>query len=95
MFWLGIDTGTGGTRALLVDENGRLKAGFTAPHEDMRMERPMWAEQDPLDWWRAAQEAIRGVLQEAGVTPYSLLETFKAHPAIAPLIEGSEVKEYG
>lgn len=68
MYWMGIDTGTGGTRALLLDERGRLRAGFTAPHEDMRMERPLWAEQDPLDWWRAAVEAIRGVLKEAGIS---------------------------
>jgi electron transfer flavoprotein-quinone oxidoreductase len=32
--------------------------------------------------------------QETGATPYGLLETFKAHPSVAPLIEGSEVKEY-
>ncbi len=31
---------------------------------------------------------------EANVTPSELLEAFKAHPSIAPLIEGSEVKEY-
>jgi len=27
-------------------------------------------------------------------TPYGMLENFKKHPSIAPLIEGSEVKEY-
>ncbi|ATQ67948.1 MULTISPECIES: FAD-dependent oxidoreductase [Methylosinus] len=27
-------------------------------------------------------------------TPYGMLENFKSHPSIAPLIEGSEVKEY-
>ncbi|MBY6239967.1 FAD-dependent oxidoreductase [Methylosinus sp. Sm6] len=27
-------------------------------------------------------------------TPYGMLENFKTHPSIAPLIEGSEVKEY-
>ncbi|MBB4265944.1 FAD-dependent monooxygenase [Roseospira visakhapatnamensis] len=31
---------------------------------------------------------------ESGVRPYDLLERFKRHPAIAPLIEGAEVKEY-
>ncbi|MBI1867691.1 MAG: FAD-dependent oxidoreductase [Methylocystis sp.] len=31
---------------------------------------------------------------ETGETPYGLLETFKAHPSVAPLLEGSEVKEY-
>ncbi len=68
MYWLGLDVGTGGSRALLVDEAGDVKAGFTAPHEEMRMERPLWAEQRPENWWEAAQSAIRGVLAEAGAT---------------------------
>ncbi len=68
MYWMGIDVGTGGTRALLVDEGGRVKAGYTAPHEDMRMERPRWAEQRPENWWDAVQQAIRGVLAEAGAS---------------------------
>ncbi len=29
-----------------------------------------------------------------GMTPYGLLEAFKKHPAVAPLLAGSEVKEY-
>jgi xylulokinase len=61
--WLGIDTGTGSTRALLVEEDGTVRASFTEPHADMAMQQPLWAEQDPDDWWRAAQVAIRGVLQ--------------------------------
>ncbi len=65
--WLGIDIGTGGTRALLVDRAGKVRAAFTAAHEDMRMERPLWAEQRPEDWWRAAAEAIRGALAAAGI----------------------------
>lgn len=32
--------------------------------------------------------------QKTGETPYGLLERFKRHPSVAPLIEGSEVKEY-
>src|SRR5450755_4052992 len=67
MYWMGIDVGTGGTRALLVDEGGVVKAAFTAPHEDMRMEQPLWAEQRPENWWDAARIAIRGVLHESGV----------------------------
>jgi xylulokinase len=67
MVWMGVDVGTGGTRALLVDAKGKLIAGYTAPHEDIRMERPFWAEQRPEDWWQATQNAIRGVLAEAGI----------------------------
>jgi xylulokinase len=65
--WLGIDIGTGGSRALLVDERGSVRAGYTVAHEDMRMARPLWAEQRPENWWDAAVEAIRGVLASAGV----------------------------
>jgi xylulokinase len=68
MYWLGLDIGTGGSRALLVDPQGGVKAGFTAPHEDMRMDRALWAEQRPENWWEAAQAAIQGVLKEAGVS---------------------------
>jgi xylulokinase len=59
-YFLGLDIGTGGSRALLVDEQGRVGPAFTAPHEDMRMERPLWAEQRPENWWDAAQAAIQG-----------------------------------
>jgi electron transfer flavoprotein-quinone oxidoreductase len=31
---------------------------------------------------------------DKGQTPYGLLESFKAHPSIKPLLAGSEVKEY-
>ena len=65
--WLGIDIGTGGSRALLIDERGEVRAACTAPHEDMMMARPLWAEQRPENWWDAAVTAIRGVLKEAGV----------------------------
>jgi hypothetical protein len=66
--WLGIDVGTGGSRALLVEENGAVRAGYTAPHEDIHMAHPQWAEQRPGNWWDAVVEAIRGVLAKAGVT---------------------------
>ena len=66
-YWLGLDIGTGGSRALLVDENGRVTGGVTAPHDEMQMPKPLWAEQRPEDWWRASQQAIRGVLRETDV----------------------------
>lgn len=31
------------------------------------MDKPLWAEQDPDNWWLASKSAIRGVLREAGV----------------------------
>ncbi len=66
MYWLGLDVGTGGSRALLVNAQGRVQYSYTAPHEEMKMLKPLWAEQDPDDWWRAGQMAISGVLHAAG-----------------------------
>src|SRR3954468_4257095 len=66
---LGIDVGTGGSRALLLGEDGRLIASATAEHAPFRSPRAAWAEQDPEDWWRAAQEAVRAVLARSGTAP--------------------------
>ena len=67
MFWLGLDVGTGGSRALLIDASGRVRYSFIAAHQEMRMLKPLWAEQDPDDWWHAGQLAIKGLLHEAGI----------------------------
>jgi xylulokinase len=66
--WMGIDVGTGGTRALLVDEKGAVRASHTAPHDEILMLQPLWAEQQPRNWWDAAKLAIRGALAQAGVS---------------------------
>ena len=65
---LGIDVGTGGTRAVVVDENGSVVASATAEHAPFASPQTGWAEQEPRDWWRATTEAVRGVLSHAGVS---------------------------
>lgn len=66
-YWLGIDIGTGGSRALLVDHDGAVAAAHTVAHEDISMDHALWAEQRPENWWDAAADAIRGALALAGV----------------------------
>ncbi len=63
--FLGIDVGTGGTRAVLIDRTGRVLASHSAAHAEIHSEHIGWAEQNPEDWWRAAQEAVRGALAGA------------------------------
>src|SRR6266404_5114677 len=65
---LGIDVGTGGTRAVVVDESGSVVASATAEHAQFASPQTGWAEQDPRDWWRAAAEAVREVLAQPGVS---------------------------
>jgi len=65
---LGIDVGTGGTRALVIDENGGVVASATADHAPFASPQTGWAEQEPSDWWRATTEAVRGVLSQTEVS---------------------------
>jgi xylulokinase len=64
--FLGVDVGTGGTRALLVDRAGKVIASFASEHAAIRSEHIGWAEQDPEDWWHAALEAIVGAMAISG-----------------------------
>src|SRR6201996_3328335 len=65
MWFLGMDVGTGGTRAVVVDASGKLISGASSAHAPFRTPHPGWAEQDPEDWWRAGQDAIRKALAAA------------------------------
>src|SRR5215470_10923346 len=67
MALLGIDVGTGGTRALVIDAQGTVVASASAEHQHFASPKPGWAEQDPRDWWRACGEAVRKGLQASGV----------------------------
>ena len=60
--FLGLDVGTGGTRVVLVDERGRVVTSASEEHAPFQSPFPGWAEQEPEDWWRAAQKAIREVV---------------------------------
>jgi xylulokinase len=54
---VGLDVGTTGVKALALSPDGDVLAraeesyGLSTPH-------PGWAEQDPEDWWRAAERAL-------------------------------------
>ena len=65
-YLLGIDVGTTGTKTLLVDEQGAVVTS-AAPEYPLYTPQPLWAEQDPADWWQATCEACRAVLAQAGV----------------------------
>ena len=68
--FLGIDVGTGGTRAILIDRSGKVLASDAIDHAPIASAQIGWAEQDPDDWWRAARLAVQGCLAAAsGTTP--------------------------
>jgi xylulokinase len=69
---LGIDIGTGGTRAVLMDAQGRVLTSATAEHAAMSSPKIGWAEQAPQDWWRAACLAIRECLAKTNTAAWDV-----------------------
>jgi xylulokinase len=69
---LGLDVGTGGSRALIVDDAGRVVAAASSDHAPFRSPRTGWAEQEAPDWWRASQDAIRRVLADSSIEPAAI-----------------------
>jgi xylulokinase len=83
--FLGIDIGTGGTRAVLVDRDGRVVASESAEHAAIASAHIGWAEQEPDDWWRAAKAAIGAVMKfaiHAGHTVESVGLTGQMHGCV-------------
>ncbi|MBN2581226.1 MAG: xylulokinase [Pirellulales bacterium] len=66
--YLGIDLGTSGAKALLMDTAGKILATASAEHP-IAAPRPGWSEQKPDDWWRSATQAVRRALHRAKVDP--------------------------
>ena len=54
---VGLDVGTSGVKAVAVSESGEVLAR-SARGYPLSTPRPGWAEQDPEDWWTAAQAAL-------------------------------------
>ena len=60
--FLGIDIGTSGVKAVLVDADQNIVDQATAP---LTVNRPkhLWSEQNPADWWAATCAAVKSLDQ--------------------------------
>jgi xylulokinase len=65
-YFLGIDTSTTSSKALIIDDQGNVIAVASNPHT-LQTSKPLWSEQDPREWWEAVSASIRSVLEKAGV----------------------------
>lgn len=66
MYLLGIDVGTSGVKALLMDRAGKVVASASESYP-LFTPQPLWAEQEPDDWWNATCKVVRRVLENSGV----------------------------
>ena len=65
-YFLGIDTSTTSSKALLIDSRGEVIAVASTPHT-LQTPKPLWSEQNPSEWWAAVSASIKSVLEKAGV----------------------------
>jgi xylulokinase len=54
---LGIDVGTSGAKALLIDESGQVLKEAMAEYP-LSTPKPLWSEQNPEDWWAGVQACL-------------------------------------
>jgi xylulokinase len=67
-YFLGIDSSTTATKALLMDAAGTV-VGVASSEYTFDTPRPLWSEQDPHLWWKGTVASVRAVLRDTGADP--------------------------
>ncbi|GEM90042.1 FGGY-family carbohydrate kinase [Oceanithermus desulfurans] len=87
---VGIDVGTTAVKALLLDEEARVVAEASHPH-DLKSPRPGWAEEDPADWWKGVQAALGALAGQAPLADVGMAAVSGMVPALVLLDEAGRV----
>ncbi|VWB61852.1 xylulose kinase [Burkholderia lata] len=69
--YIGLDLGTSGVKAVLLDRDGAVRVSASRPLAVSRP-RPRWSEQAPLDWWDATCGVLAALVSNArtaGIDP--------------------------
>jgi xylulokinase len=67
-YFMGIDTSTTATKALLMGADGKVVAVASSEYS-YETPRPLWTEQHPDLWWQGTIASIQQVLAQTGVDP--------------------------
>ena len=68
-YLLGIDVGTSGTKVIILDTDKGVIAASATNEYPLYTPRPLWAQQEPEDWWNAAVAGIKNVMAQTGAAP--------------------------
>ncbi|UCD84624.1 MAG: xylulokinase [Deltaproteobacteria bacterium] len=63
-FFIGIDIGTSGSKAVLIDDRGVIQYEAELDYP-LSTPRPGWNEQDPADWWNRSAEVLSSLTEIA------------------------------
>jgi xylulokinase len=83
-YFIGLDAGTSGVKALAVDAHGRLLASASTGLS-LQAPQPGWAEQDPDAWWRAALGSLKALRRDRrlrGLQPEALGLSGQMHSSV-------------
>jgi len=64
-YFIGIDSSTTATKALLMDDSGQV-IGVASTAYDYETPQPLWSEQQPTRWWQGTVSSIRQLLAQTG-----------------------------
>ena len=67
-YYLGLDQGTTGTTALLLDEDWNVAARGYKEH-NQHFPKPGWVEHDPMEIWEGVLSSIGEAIKSAGISP--------------------------
>lgn len=94
-YFIGLDVGTSGAKALLINEKGEVIASATNEYV-MLTPKPNWTEQNPEDWWDASKKSIQSVasivkkdeIEGIGLTGqmHGLVTLNNSHEVVRPCI---------
>ena len=81
---IGLDCSTTAAKAMVFDRNGNVAA---RSHEAIPLSspQPQYYEQDPNDWWSAAQKALKDVTQQVKADRISALAVSNQRETFVPL----------
>ena len=67
-YFIGIDSSTTATKALLIDQDGQV-LGIGSAEYSYETPHPLWTEQSPDLWWQAAVKSIQQLMDQTGLDP--------------------------
>src|SRR5450759_5118405 len=70
-YLIGLDVGTSGAKAILIDLKGTVIATATEEYP-MYTPESLWAEQIPEDWWKATVKVFRQLLKQPNVKAHEI-----------------------
>jgi xylulokinase len=67
----GVDVGTTGARAVVVDESGTIMTSASTEYP-LHTPRPGWSEQEPADWWNGVKQVLAAVGRDTSINAIGL-----------------------